>query len=171
MERTSLKSEIVRKEKDKFVMKTTIEEEYGMEEAMKMIEKAKATIKQREEQKEKILENVKNKVWEKQIKNIDEMNKADKLFLEKAEEGVKEYTERLEEEGKKKVEFLKKKKGYDRLPLSSENKRIELKNQILNEVREELKIEDIQHPVMLKLRYECFKEKQEEEKNGEEKNR
>jgi len=169
MERTSLKSEIIKKEEDKFVMKTTIEEEYEMVEAMKMIEKAKNTVKQREVQKEKILENVKNRVWEKQIKNLEDMNKADKLFLEKAEEGIKEYVERLEEEGKNKVEFLKKKKGYDRLPLSSENKRMELKNQILNEVREELKIEDIQHPVMFKLRYECFKEKREEENGAKEK--
>jgi len=165
LERKSIRREIVSKNENSFVVRTITEDEYKMEEAMKLLDQRTALMAQRKQQEKQLREMVEQKFWEKEFKNYEIAIEADETFIKAVKEGTEEYFKRLEAEGMKKLGFKRKEKGYDRIPRSAEAKRMQVRNEILNEIREELGLEDIQHPVMLKLRYEGFKE----EDNGKEK--
>jgi len=166
LERKSIRREVISKSKNSFVVRTITEDEYKMGEAMKLLDQRTALMAQRKQQEKQLREMVEQKFWEKEFKNYEIAIEADETFVKAVKEGTKEYFKELETEGMKKLGFKRKEKGYDRIPHSAEAKKMQVKNEILNEIREELGLEDIQHPVMLKLRYEGFKEEDDGKKEN-----
>lgn len=160
MKRLKLDREIVSKDQEKIVIRTIIEDEYSMEEAIKTADQRTSSIARLEQEKKQLEESIEKQTW---LENLDDFKKAiesEKSFKELIDEGLKEYMESLFEKGKVKVEHKKKEESYDRLPADATEKRASIKNKILNDIREELGIKDMAHPIMLRLRHETFNEVQ-----------
>jgi hypothetical protein len=158
MNQISNNVEILPSDEGKIRIKTTTEEEYDCEEAMKMLNRLSANIGQTETQIKQIRDSIEKKQLEKNIEVLEVNLKNENEYKVKVEEALKPYMERLFESGRTKVEFKKKEEAYDRLPSDAAEKKMSLKNKILNEVRDELGLADISHPVMIRLRHEQFKE-------------
>lgn len=158
MERKKVERKVVLVGKDKFVIETKTVDEFEQEESLKILNQLSTDIMKRNSDLEKHTKYIKEKQYDKELEMMSKGIKDTQSFIDSLNEGIKPYVEGLFDKGKKRVEYYKHKEGYDRLPSDVKDKKMQIKNVILNKTREDLKLSDMSHPVMMKLRYECFEE-------------
>lgn len=146
------------------VIKTTTRSEYSNEELLGLVPENQKKIYELEQMEKQTKKFIEDKMAEKELEELPKRMEAPKSFIKVANEALKPYLDELYEKGLKRVDFLKKKEGFDRLPQDAEGKRSVVKNRILADVSKEFKLNDVSHPVMIKLRENCFKENKEGKK-------
>jgi hypothetical protein len=138
-------------EGDKIVIRNEIEEVLEKNEAITHYFKVQQQLAQLKANREKILKEIEEKVWEKSLEQVEKTIKRVEDATGDLGEKLKEDIERITEEVTKYVKVEKAKRGYKQ---GDKNAKSMVRNKILADAAmcEEWKLDDVSHPILAGVR-------------------